>query len=125
MAKLKSVSPVSNEDTRALPVKDLGPAVAYYESALGFTTVARDADTALLRRDDTEIGLIVRGDHRPQEAGSLAFLVDDLDALHRELSQRGGKPGKLNAEDWGGEQVRTFFVREDENGYCYCFYGPA
>jgi lactoylglutathione lyase len=125
MAKLKSVSPVSNEDTMMLPVKELGPAVAYYESVMGFTTVGRDANTAILRRDDAEIGLVVKSGHQPHEAGSLAFKVDDLDALHRELAERGGKPGEFDSEDWGGKQFRTFFMREDENGYCYCFYCPV
>lgn len=122
MAKLNAVSPVSNEDTKALPVMSLGPAVAYYESVLGFTTTSRNATTAVLIRDNAEIGLVVKGDHQPAKAGSLAFEVDDLDALHRELAERGGKPGEFDTEDWGGKQFRTFFMREDENGYCYCFY---
>jgi catechol 2,3-dioxygenase-like lactoylglutathione lyase family enzyme len=108
-----------------LPVKDVGPTIAYYESVLGFTTVGRDANTAILRRDDAEIGLVVKCDHQPHEAGSLAFKVDDLDALHGELTQRGGKPGEFDIEDWGGKQYRTFFMRENENGYCNCFYCPV
>jgi lactoylglutathione lyase len=125
MAKLKSVSPVSSEDTKMLPVKELGQAIAYYESVMGLTTIGRDSNTAILRRDDAEIGLVVKSDHQPREAGSLAFKVDDLDALHRELAERGGKPGEFDIEDWGGKQFRTFFMREDENGYCYCFYCPV
>jgi predicted enzyme related to lactoylglutathione lyase len=125
MAKLTSVSPVSNEDTAALPVKELAPAVAYYESVMGFTLVGRDGATAALRRDDAEIGLVVKSDHQPQQAGSVAFKVDDLDALHRELTERGGKPGEFDTEHWGGKQFRTFFMREDANGYCYCFYCPV
>jgi predicted enzyme related to lactoylglutathione lyase len=125
MAKLESVSPVSDEDLRALPVKELQPAVAYYESVMGFTAVKRDADHATLRRDEAEIGLVVKSDHQPRKAGSLAFRVDDLDTLHRELAERGGNPGEFDVEDWGGKQFRTFFMREDENGYCYCFYCPA
>jgi predicted enzyme related to lactoylglutathione lyase len=125
MAELKSVSPVSNEDVGKLPVKDLPPALAYYESVLGFSTVSQDTNTARLKRDDAEIGLVVQRDHQPNEAGSLAFRVDDLDALHRELAERGGKPGALDIENWGGKQFRTFFMREDENGYCYCFYCPV
>ena len=124
MAKLESVSPVSNEDVRVLPVKELEPAIAYYESMMGFITVGRDANTAILRRDNAEIGLVAKGDHLPHEAGSLAFKVDNLDALHRELAERGGKPGEFDLEDWGGKLFRTFFMREDENGYCYCFYSP-
>src|SRR5260370_12690813 len=91
MAKLMDVSPVSNEDTRELPVKNLGPAVVYYESIMGFITISRDATTAVLRRDNAEIGLVVKSDHQPHEAGSLAFKVDDHDTLHRELKERDGK----------------------------------
>jgi lactoylglutathione lyase len=50
---------------------------------------------------------------------------DDLDAMHRELKARGGNPGEFGIDEWGGRQYRTFFLREDENGYCYCFYHPA
>jgi lactoylglutathione lyase len=125
MAKLKSVSPISNEDAGALPVKELGPAVAYYESVMGFTVISRDATTAELKRDGAQIGLVIKRDHRPHEAGSLAFAVDDLGGLHRELSERGGKPGNFGIDEWGGKQFRTFFMREEENGYCYCFYHPV
>jgi catechol 2,3-dioxygenase-like lactoylglutathione lyase family enzyme len=125
LAHLKSVSPVSNEDAAALPVKELGPAVAFYEAILGFTTVRRDALTAVLRRDDAQIGLIVKIDHLPGEAGSLAFAVDNLDALHCELTERGGQPSQFGIDDWGGKKSRTFFLRETENGYCYCFYCPV
>ncbi|HZF38810.1 MAG TPA: VOC family protein, partial [Blastocatellia bacterium] len=103
MAKLESVSPISNEDTRALSVKALEPAIAYYKSVMGFTLIAQNATTALLRRDDAEIGLVVKMDHRPREAGSVAFAVDDLDALHHELAERGGQPGEFGLAEWGGK----------------------
>ena len=125
MAKLESVAPISNEDTSALPVKELTPAIAYYESVMGFTTIRRDAATAVLQRDEAQIGLVVKDDHLPSEAGSFAFAADDLDALHRELSERGGNPGEFGFSGWGGKQYRTFFMREDENGYCFCFYHAA
>ena len=125
MARLKSVSPISNEDTKSLPVKELSPAIAYYESVLGFTLVRRDPSIAVLKRDDAEIGLTRAEDHKPQEAGSVAFAVDDLDALHQELSASGGAPGEFGISNWGGKRFRTFFMREDENGYCYCFHCPA
>src|SRR5262245_12674958 len=125
MAKLKSVSPISNEDARALPIKALGPAITYYESVIAFTVIRRDSTTAALQRDGVQIGLVVKPEHQPHEAGSLAFAVDDLDALHRELSERGGKPGEFGIDEWGGRQYRTFFMREEENGYCYCFYHPV
>ncbi len=100
MAKLKSVSPISNEDASALPVKELGQAIAYYESVMGFTMIRGDATTAALQRDGARIGLVIKRDHQPHDAGSLAFAVDDLDGLHRELSERGGKPGKFGIDKW-------------------------
>ena len=125
MATLESVSPISGEDVASLPVKELAPAIAYYESALGFTTVTRSEGTASLRRDEAEIGLVVNDEHEPHKAGSLAFRVDDLDALHTELANRGAMPGTFDIQEWGGNQYRTFFVREDVDGYCYCFYCPV
>jgi len=125
MAKLESVSPISDEDIMLLPVKDLATAIAYYESVLGFVTVTRNERSVSLRRDEAEIGLIVDGSHEPHKAESLAFLVDHLDALHKELTDRGTKPGAFDVQEWGGNQFRTFFVREDQDGYCYCFYHPV
>jgi lactoylglutathione lyase len=125
MAQLKAVCPVSDEDPNALPVKDLGPAVAFYEAVLGFSPVSRDGSTAVVTRDGVKIGLVRRPDHAPGRAGSLAFEVDDLDATHRELQARGGNPGEFGTDEWGGRRHRTFFLREDENGYCYCFYTPV
>ena len=125
MAQLKSVGPISDEDTNALPVKDIGPAVKFYETVLRFSVVRRDASAASLTRDHVRIGLVRRADHQPGRAGSLAFAVDDLDAMHRELQANGGNPGEFGIDEWGGKRYRTFFLREEENGYCYCFYQPA
>jgi lactoylglutathione lyase len=124
MAQLKAVYPISGEDTNALPVKDVGPAIAFYEAVLGFSVVSRDSSTAVLTRDEVRIGLVRKGDHEPKQAGSLAFAVDNLEAMHRELQDSGGKPGEFGSDEWGGKQYRTFFLREEENGYCYCFYRP-
>ena len=125
MAKLKTVSPISNEDVNALPIRELNSAIAYYQSVLGFTLISRDATAATLQRDGARIGLVIKGNHQPGEAGSLAFAVDDLEGLHRELSEGGGKPGEFGIDEWDNKQFRTFFMREEENGYCYCFYCPV
>ena len=61
---------------------------------------------------------------RTGRAGSLAFEVDDLDAMYRELQQAGGEPGDFGIDAWGSQSHRTFFLREEENGYCYCFFHP-
>src|SRR5262249_41049696 len=105
--------------------KDLWPAIAFYEAVLGFSAVRRDASTAVLTRDGVRIGLVRKGDHELDQAGSLAFEVDDLEAMHRQRQTRGGNPGEFGIDEWGGQQYRTFFLREQENGYCYCFYRPV
>ena len=122
MAQLKSVSPISGEDTNALPVKDIGGAIAFYTAVLGLSVVSHDTRAVVLTRDGVRIGLVHKEDHEPGKAGSLAFAVDDLEAMHRELQTKGGKPGKFGVDEWSGKRFRTFFLREDKNGYCYCFY---
>jgi predicted enzyme related to lactoylglutathione lyase len=125
MKQFQGVYPISGEDTNALPVKEIGTAVAFYESVLGFTVVVSDTTTAVLERDDARIGLVRKADHEPREAGSCCFAVADLDALRAELDARGGEPGEFGIDEWGGNRYRTFFLREDENGYCFCFSQPV
>lgn len=120
-----AVYPISGEDTNALPVKEITPAVVFYQTVLGFELVRGDAATAVLKRDGAQIGLIRKPDHQPHEAGSCCFAVADLGALRAELDARGGKPGEFGIDKWGGRKYRTFFLREDENGYCFCFCQPA
>jgi lactoylglutathione lyase len=125
MKQLNGVYPISGEDLTALPVKEIGPAVGFYLSVLGFAVVARDEATATLQRDDARLGLVRKADHRPEEAGSCCFSVTDLDAMHREFAGRGLDLGEVRTDEWGGKRYRVFFLREAENGYCYCFSQPA
>ena len=64
-------------------------------------------------------------DHEPEEAGSCCFAVDDLDAVHRELDGLGLDLGGIDTREWGGKTYRVLFLRESENGYCYCFSRPV
>jgi lactoylglutathione lyase len=125
MTQFKAVYPISNEDTNALPVKEIGPAVAFYEALLGFTVVSSEPTTAALKRDEVQIGLIRKEDHEPRQAGSCCFAISDLESLRNELEANGGKPGELGIDEWGGKKYRTFFLREDEDGYCFCFSQPV
>ena len=125
MKQFNAAYPISGEDLSALPVKAIGPAVAFYHSVLGFSVGASDEATATLQRDDVRLGLVRKPDHKPEEAGSCAFAVADLDAMHRELDGRGLDLGGIRVDEWGGKKYRVFFLREAENGYCYCFSQPA
>jgi hypothetical protein len=42
MKQFKGVYPISGEDLSALPVKAIGPAVAFYQSVLGFSNARGD-----------------------------------------------------------------------------------
>lgn len=125
MKQLKGVYPISGEDLSALPVKEVGPAVEFYKTVLGFSVVASDDTTATIQRDDVRLGLVKRPDHKPGEAGSCAFGVTDLDEMHKELAGRGLDLGGIDTQEWGGKRYRVFFLREAENGYCYCFSQPV
>ncbi|MFO1497868.1 MAG: VOC family protein [Verrucomicrobiota bacterium] len=122
MANVNSVCPIANEDTNALPVRSLESAIAFYDDVLGFSTVRRDASSAVLARDHVQIGIVLREGHDPARAGSIAFAVDDLEAMRYEIEGSGGSPGELGFDEWGGKRYRTFFLHEMENGYCFCFY---
>ena len=121
MKQLKGVYPISGEDLAALPVKEVGPAVEFYKTVLAFSVVFQDAATATVQRDDAQLGLVKKPDHKPEEAGSCAFAVTDLVAMRAELDGRGLDLGTIRIDEWDGKKYRVFFLREAENGYCYCF----
>lgn len=125
MKQLTGVYQISGEDLSALPVKAVGPAVAFYRDVLGFAVVSQDEERATVRRDDAVLGLVATPDHDPAAAGSCAFGVADLDAMRAELDGRGLDLGAVHTQEWGGRRYRVFFLREAENGYCYCFSQPA
>ena len=122
---LKGAYPISGEDLMALSVKAIGPAVEFYRTVLGFDLVSGDEDSAVLQRDSARIGLARKPDHRPEEAGSFAFGVTDIEAHHKELDGRGLDLGAVRVDEWDGRKYRVFFLREAENGYCFCFSQPA
>jgi hypothetical protein len=117
----KSVSPIGDTDTNALPVKDFGPAIGYYTQVLGFTLTARTEDHATLRRDAVEIGLAKNG--ADPEQASCYFGVSDVEALRAELDAKGIEPSALRTDNWSGKQFRIFFAKEPY-GVCFCFGQP-
>ena len=106
----KAVGPIGETDINALPVKEVGPAVGYYTQCLGFTLVSRDRTTAVLRRDDVQIGLAVN-DQDPEQA-SCWFSVGDVDALRREYDAKGIGPGVIDEQEYDGRPYRVFFAKE-------------
>ena len=125
MPRLIAAYPISDEDLAALPVKAIGPAVDYYQKVLRFAVARRVDDAATVERDGVKLGVVADTHHDPGKAGSIAIRVDDLEELHRELVKAGAKPGEFGVDEWDGKAHRTFFVREAENGYCYCFFAPV
>jgi lactoylglutathione lyase len=121
MTRFNGAYPISGEDLSALPVKVVSPAVEFYKTVLGFSVVSSDDETAYLERGAARIGLVSRPDHKPGEAGSFAIGVDDIDGMHAELAWHGLDLGGIRNDFWDGKPYRVFFLREAENGYCFCF----
>ena len=88
----------------ALPVREMGAAVAFYVERLGFEVLHRDGGFAVLRRDEAVLHLWEAGDEewrsrgdlveRPVCSGAESFLsgtastrieVADVDGLYEEL----------------------------------------
>lgn len=117
-AVFKGVYPIGDTNTSALPVKEVGPAVAYYTQVLGFSTVSKDRTSAVLERDQARIGLAVNG--RDPEQASCYFEVSDVEALWAELDAKGVDPGIVDVQEHDGKRYRVFFAKEPY-GVCFCF----
>jgi hypothetical protein len=118
----EAVGPIGETDVNALPVKEIGPAVGYDTHCLGFTLVSRNRTTAVLRRDNVQIGLAVNG--RDPEQASCWFSVGDVAALWREYEEKGIGPGIIDEQEFDGEPYRIFFAKEPY-GVCFCFTQPV
>jgi lactoylglutathione lyase len=130
MKQFKTISPIGDGDTNAVPVKDIGPAIGFYTRMLGFSVVTKDEKSAVLKRDDVQVGLVSKQGHDPKRAGSFYFDVVDVEALRREFQGKGGKPGAIELQEYEGKNYRLFFLREcdmmaSHDGYCFCFGQPA
>jgi catechol 2,3-dioxygenase-like lactoylglutathione lyase family enzyme len=125
----------------ALPVRDVGAAVAYYRDRFGFESPHQTGDFAVLVRDDAVLHLWgatddewrARGDleRRPICSGAESFLagtascrieVSDIDALFDELQSAGvlhdvSRAG-VSATDFG----TTEFATLDSDGNLLTFF---
>jgi len=117
----KSAAPYA-EDKMNLPVSNVEEAIPFYESTMGFKVVSRSdspVKSAVLGRDDIQIGLAENGGDSSQEG--CFFEVDNAEAAFAELRTNG-----LNKEDagfridkHGATSYKVFFVIAPD-GLCYC-----
>lgn len=115
--RFKGAYPISG-DVSNLPVRDLGPSLAFYTRLLGFEVVNREEKCAALKRDDAEIGISCNP--ADPEQVSVYFEVSGLEALRTELANLGLEPTELRFDNHGGSRYRVFFAKEPY-GVCFCF----
>jgi uncharacterized glyoxalase superfamily protein PhnB len=109
-----------------LAVNDPSSSAGYYRDCLGFDIKGIWQDRyAIVERDGIQIHLIHGGPKNvnPEEFRGGAYVtVNDVDALHRELEERGARPlGKPRDTDYG---MREFSIR-DLNGWILSFGAPV
>lgn len=117
-AVFKNVAPYA-EDAMNLPVADVETAIPFYEQTMGFKVVSRQdapVKSAVLRRDDIEIGLAENGGDPTQEG--CFFEVDNVAAAFEEV--KGAKPGEeaFRLDKFSDTTYRVFFVVAPD-GLCY------
>ncbi len=110
--------PIGDTNILALPVKEIGPAVAFYTRVLGFTLAERTENGAVLTRDSVRIGL-EKNQSDPEQA-SVYFAVSDVDVLHTEIAATGVEPTEIKPSQNGGKNYHVFFAKEPY-GVCFCF----
>ena len=120
-AVFQSVSPYQ-QDALNLPVRDLDQAVPYYETVMGFRMVSRQdspCKSAILRRDDVQIGLAENGGDPTQDG--CFFEVDDVEAAFDELKSNGldKVDADYRVDQHGDISYRVFFVVAPDD-LCYC-----
>ncbi|MFN0119767.1 MAG: VOC family protein [Blastocatellia bacterium] len=117
----KSASPYA-DDAMNLPVGNVAAALPFYETIMGFQAVSRGDSpcaSAVLARDDIQIGLAENGGDPSQEG--CFFEVDNVETAFAELRANG-----LNKTDagfridrHGDTSWKVFFVVAPD-GLCYC-----
>ena len=94
-----------------LPLRDVAAGVAYYRDVLGFGINYQQDDIGVMDRDAVRVLLIART-QRHTGIGSAYVYVDDADALHAELRDRGARVARDPvSHPWG---LRDFSVLDPE-----------
>ena len=111
------------DDKMSLPVKDLESAVPFYEAMMGFKVVSRKqtpVKSAVLRREDIEIGLAENGGDPSQDGCFIE--VDSIEAALAELKSRGLQKEvskNTSVEKHGDSEWKVIFIVAPD-GLCYC-----
>lgn len=110
------------EDALNLPVENLEEAIPFYETIMGFQVVSQQdapCKSAILARDDIQIGLAENGGDPTQEG--CFFEVDDVEVAFNELKNNGLENDDPNyrIDQHGDKSFRIFFVIAPD-GLCYC-----
>lgn len=120
-AVFKTASPYM-QNALNLPVENLEESIPFYEKIMGFQVVSRQdapCKSAILARDDIQIGLAENGGDPTQEG--CFFEVDDVEAAFNELKSNGLKNDDPNyrIDQHGDKSFRIFFVIAPDE-LCYC-----
>ena len=110
------------KDAMNLPVRNLDSAIPFYESVMGFKLASRretPPKSAVLQRDDIQIGLSENGGD-PEQEGCF-FEVDDVETAFAELKQRGldRQDAGFRIDRHGSNSFKVFFIVAPD-GLCYC-----
>ena len=110
------------ENEMNLPVENLEAAVPFYEKIMGFEVVSRNDSpfkSAVLGRDDIQIGLAENGGDPAQEG--CFFEVDNVEAAFAELRSKGleKQDADFRTDQHGDTYWKVFFVVAPD-GLCYC-----
>ncbi len=120
-AVFKTASPYM-QDAMNLPVENLEEAIPFYETIMGFQIVSRQdapCKSAILARDDIQIGLAENGGDPTQEG--CFFEVDDVEVAFNELKNNGleNDDPDYRIDQHGDKSFRIFFVIAPDE-LCYC-----
>jgi catechol 2,3-dioxygenase-like lactoylglutathione lyase family enzyme len=117
-AIFKSARPYA-DDAMNLPVADVDAAIPFYEKKFHFRVVSRrdvPNRSAVLARDDIQIGLAENGGDPSQEG--CFFEVDDVRAAFEELRGTAPQESDLEKQSFGSAQYLVVFEVAPD-GLCY------
>lgn len=109
-------------DEMNLPVENVGAALPFYETIMGFQVLARNGSpcpSAVLGRDGIQIGLAENGGDPTQDG--CFFEVDNAEAAFAELRSNGleREEAGFRIDRYGDTSYKVFFVVAPD-GLCYC-----